>query len=1061
MRKVFAAMMLVLCCQIFSPPVYAAENLIRNGGFDLEDVSEFSVGGAAECYKYSIFTEDQTWNKCARVDVLKYYEGKDGEGLCVGFYVGGAKGGDAEDGTGALALKPNTVYEFSLELRGTVNKTGISASVWSGECKSYGDRKTVDSTLTGVKVQKDWVRYSGTFKTLPDTKRGALRITIYTHEKYGLTEKPDTFLLIDNIELREKKSSALENGAGEITIEPKKCAPVNFSENAPDLDGKLDEAAWNEAPTLTGFALLKSDAPAPVQTSYKVLAAPDALYIGVKCEEPNLDNLLLNITEDGGEVFRDDCVEMFFQSATEGVAVYQFIVNAAGVRQMTWGSQPLQPTDYSTWAAKASRAENAWTVEVKIPYAAIGRKERPAAGESLLFNVGRERRTEIADGKRKTDLSCWSPSMEGFHQDKYHGFLVFGDLREEAKKRISAVKTALAEAPAELPEAAAEKKTETEKALATVEQSFAQEWNAAKWEEAYAELEKGLKQARFLKLAGVPFVLTVMSPTTDSTLPLMPENLDNPPEKIEAFASLNETESLPLVITNLSDKTETYRVVIFGSEDDKIEVPGLVGEHGNPMSPDKVVMREAVRVKDSDNPIHGQRLDPLPRMNEAQTITIPPKDSGVVWVTFKCEDILPGKYSGTVRVLPQNEVAEWKVLPGKGWCCLGKGKDVPLTLTVWPIELSKKPAIPTWMMRDALNEKFLADLTDLGSEVIQLSPYSFKAKFAKDGSLESSDMTRAETEIGNHEKWRNKSGLGGEIRYCIAFSAYHIFADIHANKQFKYGTPEWKKAWGAWLGLVDDTFKKFNIRPDQYVIEVWDEPGGHASNQEELDEAWAEVVESLRAAKELHPQIQTQVTFGATYFPVDKLELIHPYTDAWCLWDSHWNRADYIEFYAKLRAEGKKIWFYTCSTNLRENPYRYYRLHAWKGWLRQVDVIGLFTYAGGPGGHYGLWSFKTAPFGAIVYNSMGNVIPSIRRECLKEGLDDLKYLRKLEETIAEAKAARELKNIGASLIDAAEKFLASTPKAVTVNFYHDETRAEKARREAANLILKLQEAMGK
>jgi len=32
---------------------------------------------------------------------------------------------------------------------------------------------------------------------------------------------------------------------------------------------------------------------------------------------------------------------------------------------------------------------------------------------------------------------------------------------------------------------------------------------------------------------------------------------------------------------------------------------------------------------------------------------------------------------------------------------------------------------------------------------------------------------------------------------------------------------------------------------------------------------------------------------------------------------------------------------------------------------------------------------------------------------------------------------------------------------VTVNFYHDETRAEKARREAANLILKLQEAMGK
>jgi hypothetical protein len=134
-----------------------------------------------------------------------------------------------------------------------------------------------------------------------------------------------------------------------------------------------------------------------------VLLGRDAerLYIGVTCGEQPNPNARQRAHD--GEVYADDCVELFLQPPG-GDAYYHFGVNAVG-STMEARCAPAEQVGWNgAWEAKAGRTADGWVVEVAIPFAALGAK----AEGFWRMNFGREE----ADTKSAT---CWNPTGGGFH----------------------------------------------------------------------------------------------------------------------------------------------------------------------------------------------------------------------------------------------------------------------------------------------------------------------------------------------------------------------------------------------------------------------------------------------------------------------------------------------------------------------------------------------------------------------------------------------------------------------------------------------------------------------
>jgi hypothetical protein len=839
-----------------------------------------------------------------------------------------------------------------------------------------------------------------------------------------MTEKPGDYILVDNITIEEKKVGAGNSAkASTLPLVKKKSVSVKLNKPVVKLDGRLDDADWEKASVIKGFGDYKSSMPVKGETSARLLADEDNIYLGIKCVEPEMNKLKADIGGSGGIVWKDDVVEIFFDSVNNDRKLSQFVVCAGGGRWMGHGTG-MRINQYNAWDAKVFKGKDYWTIEAKIPLSTLGWKTTAKAGESIGFNVCRQR-------KPVSELSCWAPVRGNFHDKKRFGLLVLGDFQTIVDDKVRVLKKELAELPGD------KKKSEIEALLKKISDKR-EKLDAEEFSRIYAELCSIKMQVKYLKAGNRKFVVAMVAPTADLAIPFEPDAVFNPQSEISVRAAINEFKPLPLAVANMTNKTAAYRIFVYRGMNNGSENPGL-----KDFPKDRVVIREAVRVKDSDSKNCGLRYDPLPLINQAYTITVPPKQSGLVWITLNCIDVKPGSYKGKIRVIPLSEPA--KFVLNRGWKYNGAMQDIPFKLTVLPIQLSKEPAIPLWLMRSAINEKFFKSMINHGDRVFQISPWSFKFKFDDNGNITDYNLPEVEAQIKEHLDWSKKFGIVKGPRFLIGFSACGVFQKVHAKK-FKYGTAKWAVAWQNWLRGIETIMNKCGIGYKDYVIEIWDEP--HLSHYKQM-------LDVSRLAKKACPKMQTQVTFGATRHNVESLDKLLPFIDVWCMWGSYFDDQEYLKYCDKLKKHGKKLWFYYCSTNMRESLYRYYRRHAWIGYNYGTEVIGLYTFISGPGGYYGRSSWKCVPEGGVVYRSFDECIPSVRYECLRLGNTDIKYMDKLKELMNTAAK----KKTAATLVSQAKKLLKDGPYKVAVSHAHDKNAADEVRNKAIELILKLQEAV--
>jgi len=174
------------------------------------------------------------------------------------------------------------------------------------------------------------------------------------------------------------------------------------------LDGRLDDAAWAQADSITGLTQTepREGTPASARTVVKVLADEEALTIGVRAEQPGTP-IVAYARDRDASLSNEDHVRVVLDTHLDGRSGYVFAVNANGARYdgLVVAQGESESADWDgIWEAATSRTVDGWSVEMRIPLKTL--LFRPGLAE-WGFNV--QRRIQ-----RLLETDRWSSPMRQF-----------------------------------------------------------------------------------------------------------------------------------------------------------------------------------------------------------------------------------------------------------------------------------------------------------------------------------------------------------------------------------------------------------------------------------------------------------------------------------------------------------------------------------------------------------------------------------------------------------------------------------------------------------------------
>ena len=218
------------------------------------------------------------------------------------------------------------------------------------------------------------------------------------------------------------------------------------------VDGKLDDASWQDAPWTDDFVDIEGDAkPKPrFRTRAKMLWDDRAFYIAAELTEPHVWGTL---KEHDSVIFQDNDFEVFLDPDGDNHAYGEIEVNAlntewdlllkkpyrdGGPAQNAWEIPGLKTAVQVNGRLNDPNGEDtSWTVEIAIPWESLGDLiKAPAApkdGDHWRVNFSRvEWLHEIVDGtyrkipNMREDNWVWSPQgVIDMHQPEHWGFVQF------------------------------------------------------------------------------------------------------------------------------------------------------------------------------------------------------------------------------------------------------------------------------------------------------------------------------------------------------------------------------------------------------------------------------------------------------------------------------------------------------------------------------------------------------------------------------------------------------------------------------------------------------------
>ena len=959
-----------------------AANLLPDPEFD-QSIRSCTIDCVPNTFRITHFTEPRTWNKTMCLNFLKPVkkEGKpDSCSVCVLW---------GTDKNGGVPVKPNTDYRYSLECKGKLppGSSFVHIIEWSGDKKWEGRRRV--PLNDGMAIDRfdvtpdEFIVKKGTFRTGPAAMRAALAVNVRGNAKDGNLPSPGDYLLIDKILLEELPPAVPQNVQSGKTVQVQPVRLLSCGES-PQKD----------------FTGLRSRQNAGNATSVAVKIMDETFQVTVSGNHSPRKSFQAG-----------DRMEIIFDPTLRQQEIHHFSISFDGTRM--WNGIPVSPTD-KRWNAEVlpGNGDTVWLARFTIPFSLLGlTKPSVQSGILLGFNAANYRNQGLR-------YFTWNPIDRDFHNPALFGRILTGDGYFE--KEISRLQKMVASNP---DAAQFRKQTENVQKLAGNQKKF-------------DELRRLELELHRLLSGNQVFSLTECLPTHSSEIPVCPDFQERKNE-FSVTAAGNEIRPFTLLLSNHTRRFEEYRVSVFHPGAAGSECPGLKGDNGKIFPAEQICILRGVQVKDGEGKLHGLRFDPLVPASVG-IFSVPANDTGLIWINFNTDKIPPGRYSGMIRVVPLGE--ELTQANTDRLAYIGKWREFPLTVNVLDFKLSPEPVIPINMFSRACSREMFRTMAELGIRDFHYHPWNFQMVFNNDGSLRSFDDSRAEKHFAELRRWAEDCGIAGKMRFSVAYSLYPRFRNLWGMKKFKVNTPEWERGWAECVRSLAKSFRKLNVKPEECMLELWDEPP-----PADFDELY----QALRIARESAPELRWMVTFDSRKLPLDKLRKLQDLLDVWIFWGKgYFTDPGYGAFIRELRKNGKEVGFYTCYTSMRQNLNEYYRLHGLWAWVHKLQVAALYQMIDQPHNFNGISNWRQACRGGVMYMAGTTPVTSVRMECFRLGHTDIRYFQLLESLLK--------KNPAHPAAAEAGKFLVDELRDTVYKYPYDKQRPEQLRMRCIELIKQFQ-----
>lgn len=193
-----------------------------------------------------------------------------------------------------------------------------------------------------------------------------------------------------------------------------------FKKDEVKLDGKLDEPFWQDLPSYEMRPIAPNE-DKTIQTTVRMGWKDGGIYVGIRCDEPQMDKVSLKVTENGDmNLWVTDCVEIMLE--TQSHSHYQIAVSPMGAMVDVDRSAGIDTMWTSGAKVVTTREKDHWIVEVMIPVAESAQGEVdllngvagviPTAKDPWYVNVGR---TRWVSGKSESYSLTGYPFHEKIH----------------------------------------------------------------------------------------------------------------------------------------------------------------------------------------------------------------------------------------------------------------------------------------------------------------------------------------------------------------------------------------------------------------------------------------------------------------------------------------------------------------------------------------------------------------------------------------------------------------------------------------------------------------------
>lgn len=143
---------------------------------------------------------------------------------------------------------------------------------------------------------------------------------------------------------------------------------------APVLDGKLDDAAWQGATVLDGFLEYEpvQGATPRFRTELRVMYDDKYLYVMGRMHDPAPDSIISLLSRRDVRT-ESEQLKLVIDSYHDRRTAYQFIVNPAGVKRdfYVYNDNTEDPTWDAVWDVATAIDSLGWTAEFRIPFSQI------------------------------------------------------------------------------------------------------------------------------------------------------------------------------------------------------------------------------------------------------------------------------------------------------------------------------------------------------------------------------------------------------------------------------------------------------------------------------------------------------------------------------------------------------------------------------------------------------------------------------------------------------------------------------------------------------------------